>query len=200
MKERILAISHVLFTQKGFKAVRMDDIAADLGISKRTLYEIYPNKEDLIYETFKVTTEHNMESFGKTVLTCSDTMDILTEFIKLRIKEMRNASPCLIEEMKSYPRVQEYIETLKQQYRESSRKFYLKAQEEGYIRKDINTELLNDIYHCMNDSFFESKVYQKYKPEELFRTMLSLFIRSLCTQQGVVRFDKMLEETNLNND
>ena len=46
------------FAEKGIRAVKMDDIARMLTISKRTLYEIYPNKEELLLECFKFTKEH----------------------------------------------------------------------------------------------------------------------------------------------
>lgn len=53
LKFRIIRTAMPLFKQKGIKAVRMDDIANILSISKRTLYEIYNNKEDLLLEGVK---------------------------------------------------------------------------------------------------------------------------------------------------
>ena len=48
LKVRILQTAMREFKQKGIRDVRMDDIAGILGISKRTLYEIYENKEELL--------------------------------------------------------------------------------------------------------------------------------------------------------
>ena len=50
LKEKILTSSMHEFLIHGVKSVRMDDIANSLGISKRTLYEIYSNKEELLLE------------------------------------------------------------------------------------------------------------------------------------------------------
>ena len=55
LKERILNTATVMFHKHGIKSVKMDDIASHLSISKRTLYEIYANKEDLLFE---VVTHH----------------------------------------------------------------------------------------------------------------------------------------------
>ena len=49
--QSLLKTAMQLFTQKGIRAVRMDDVASELSISKRTLYEIYENKELLLYES-----------------------------------------------------------------------------------------------------------------------------------------------------
>lgn len=49
-KERIIAGARELFFRHGMKSVTMDDLAAHLAISKKTLYQYYDDKEELIYE------------------------------------------------------------------------------------------------------------------------------------------------------
>ncbi|NVO83557.1 TetR/AcrR family transcriptional regulator [Hymenobacter terrestris] len=48
IKDRILQSALLLFTRNGIKSVSMDDIASDLGISKKTLYKWFDNKDDLV--------------------------------------------------------------------------------------------------------------------------------------------------------
>lgn len=57
LKEKILTSSMHEFLIHGVKSVRMDDIANSLGISKRTLYEIYSNKEELLLEGVRLKEE-----------------------------------------------------------------------------------------------------------------------------------------------
>ena len=49
MQERILETADRLFNGEGIRAVGVDKIAAEIGISKRTLYNYYPSKEELVY-------------------------------------------------------------------------------------------------------------------------------------------------------
>lgn len=51
MKEKILEKAEELFITLGFKSVTMDDLASELGISKKTIYQHYPNKTKLVEET-----------------------------------------------------------------------------------------------------------------------------------------------------
>ena len=53
VKEHIVLAAAKSFAQKGVKTVRMDDIAAGLSISKRTLYELFHDKEDLLLDVMK---------------------------------------------------------------------------------------------------------------------------------------------------
>lgn len=48
-KEKIVAQAMQIFLKQGIKAVRMDDIAQMMGISKRTLYELFGDKETLLF-------------------------------------------------------------------------------------------------------------------------------------------------------
>ena len=47
-KEEIIRITQALIARNGIRAVRVDEIAQTLGISKRTLYEMFADKDDLI--------------------------------------------------------------------------------------------------------------------------------------------------------
>ena len=51
LRTKILKCAMMNFRQKGIRAVKMDDIACQLSISKRTLYEIFIKKEDLLFES-----------------------------------------------------------------------------------------------------------------------------------------------------
>mgnify|MGYP000122788121 FL=1 len=61
VKEHIVLAAAKSFAQKGVKTVRMDDIAAGLSISKRTLYELFHDKEDLLLDVMKLHREEMQE-------------------------------------------------------------------------------------------------------------------------------------------
>lgn len=58
-KERILLRAHELFNKYGLRSVSMDDIAAQLGMSKKTLYQYYTDKDDLVDAVFAAMMEQN---------------------------------------------------------------------------------------------------------------------------------------------
>ena len=53
VKENIIHQSLILFLKKGVKQVNMDEVASNLGISKKTLYIHFDNKQDLIHHCFQ---------------------------------------------------------------------------------------------------------------------------------------------------
>jgi len=58
-KERILLRAHELFHKYGVRSVSMDDLAAQLGMSKKTLYQYYTDKDELVDAVFATTMEQN---------------------------------------------------------------------------------------------------------------------------------------------
>src|SRR5215204_4073533 len=58
-KERILERSHELFNKYGIRSVSMDDIAAGLGMSKKTLYQYFSDKEELVDACFSGVMDHS---------------------------------------------------------------------------------------------------------------------------------------------
>ena len=58
LRERIILAAVELFTTNGIKSITMDEIAASLGISKRTLYEVFPDKERAIVEGINMISKH----------------------------------------------------------------------------------------------------------------------------------------------
>ena len=58
-KERILMKTHELFNRYGIRSVSMDDIATQLGMSKKTVYQYYTDKDDLVTAVFSEVMDHN---------------------------------------------------------------------------------------------------------------------------------------------
>ena len=69
VREHVVQAAAKAFTRKGVKTVRMDDIAADLSISKRTLYELFHDKEDLLLDVMRLHRKffEDMEKYPRVV-------------------------------------------------------------------------------------------------------------------------------------
>lgn len=87
LRNRILKAAMTEFLHKGVKSVKMDDIANALAISKRTLYEIYSNKEELLLEAVRI----HEEEFNDHMVQYSQNknhsvMDIIIEFLVAKVR------------------------------------------------------------------------------------------------------------------
>ena len=79
LKGRILEAAMKAFAERGVKAVRMDDISQSLSISKRTLYEIYSDKEELLYQGVMLFDQKQKKSMSAFIQKADSVMDIIIE-------------------------------------------------------------------------------------------------------------------------
>ena len=67
----------------GVKSVRMDDVASDLGMSKRTLYEMFGDKEELLSESILYMMEQRQKDIYDKVAGCDNMVEVLLKSIRL---------------------------------------------------------------------------------------------------------------------
>lgn len=194
LREQILKVATREFTTIGVKSVKMDDIARKLKISKRTLYEIYDNKEQLLLESvarriheFDATLERFDSSGEKQVI------DILLEFYRLQMEELRDMNPVYYEDLHKYPRVMSFLEQVNKEHKAHSKDFFKRGVLEGYFRNDFNYELISLLGNNVMQNVMECKLYNTYSLQDIFRNVVMLFIRGLCTAKGILELDRQLE-------
>jgi len=185
-KTELLKYSITKFTQFGSKHVTLDDLAAELGISKKTIYTFFDNKEDLV--------------------TCS--LESLLNEYKEDINRLINSNGkdpilCVI---LIYQRGFEYLQYFKPSFLFGLEKYYPKAsllfnnfveelsneivypllkqaQELGDIKKDINLELVVKIYFFRIDNmiFKENNLFELYPKELLFKHLVVYNLKGIIS-------------------
>lgn len=194
LKGRILKASIKEIKQKGIKKVKMDDIANLLAISKRTLYEIYPDKESLLFEGIKV---QNNESSAEIKAFAMDpshnVIDIFMEFYHLEMKNLSNVNPIFFIDLHKYPTIITYLQKHREERQSKSDQFFQQGVEEGYFRDDVDFNLITRIGGSTMEFFMQNKMYKEYSLEQLFRSSIIFFLRGICTTKGIEKLDKKLQ-------
>lgn len=104
VKEHIVLAAAKSFAQKGVKTVRMDDIAAGLSISKRTLYELFHDKEDLLLDVMKLHREEMQEYMTQVASKAENVLEVLLKFFQRSAQEFQNTNRKFFEDIEKYPK------------------------------------------------------------------------------------------------
>ena len=190
LREVILKTAMKAFAEKGIRAVKMDDIAESLAISKRTMYEIYVTKEELLYEGVKAFREKRKEKFMELDKE-KDLMEILLKVYHVRVEEANATNPLFYDDLVKYPRVLRYLNREKKNSREDMMLFFERGVQEGYFRDDINYELAMHLFEALGRYIQEERLYNKYSIKEIFRGMPLVLLRGLCTEKGIEKLQKI---------
>lgn len=191
LKQRIIDVAMKEFWQKGVKAVKMDDIANDLTISKRTLYETYENKEVLLLEVLKhhKQQQHNhVAEFTEKVN--GNVMDIIFELYNMHVESCKKINPVFYEELKKYQNVTEYLAVTADKDEKDTQAFFKAGIEQGYFRPELNYNVLSKIMRLSAKYVVEHEDISQYDSDFIFKNVIFVFFRGFCTLKGIEAVDK----------
>lgn len=192
LKERIPDVALQLFTERGINSVRMDDVAQTMGISKRTIYELYDKKEDLLFEVVVKHFKRRMDRMEQAVSHCSNVMEILLEVYHMKVSDFKETNPLFFTEMIRYPQVKKFLDEQNNLMRDNSYGFIQRGVEEGYFRADLNYQMAVLQFDAMGEYVMQKELYRQYSIEDIFRNLVFVSLRGLCTDKGIKAIDGML--------
>ena len=99
---RIRKKAHDLFMQYGLRSVSMDDIANNLGISKKTIYQYYVDKDQLVDEVIGDIIKHNHECCEQDIASAENAVDEIFLAIDFMMEIFQSMNPSLLFDMQKY--------------------------------------------------------------------------------------------------
>ena len=197
-KDKILSRCERLFMRYGIKSVTMDDVSRELGISKKTLYQFFENKDDLIHQI----TVHHFACQNKAVEEIlSEAKTAIDEMIGIAnwMNEMsKNMNPSLMFDLRKYHpeswnvfknhRITEVYNSIKNNLERGIR--------EEIYREDLNVEIITRIYIARVEMFIDNEIfpYDKFPPEKTFNVFIDYHIRGIATPKGIKLLEKIKSE------
>ena len=196
LKGRILEAAMKAFAERGVKAVRMDDIAQMLSISKRTLYEIYEDKEELLYQGVVHFDQEAKKSMRAFTQESSSVMDIILETYQRRVVRTGSVNPLFYEDIQRYPKVVEYLNKEREHAYDQFLGFLQRGVREGYFRENVDYELVAQMFNAINTFVMNQHLLSRYPIQKVFANMLLIPLRGFCTQKGL----QVIENSALGKD
>ncbi len=195
-RKEIIAHANQLFYKEGIRAVTMDQIAKSLSISKRTLYQTFKDKDTLLYECILQGTREYKSKALEVLNSAANIIEGMQFYAAFHVNEMKNMAPCYIDDLQKYhPKVYQKVEE-HGEIRNSEITYTIlrKARNQGYFRKDFNMDVANLFIHKTGDFFNHHRRENSFSIADLMYSTIVPFLRGLCTEKGVIAFEKTLEE------
>ena len=144
-RERIVETGDILFRQYGTRTITMDEIARQMGVSKKTLYQHFQNKDALVTTVIEHGILQIQEMCKKFQLQAKDAIEEIILFMQYNDQLFRNMNPVILLDLqKFHPRAFEVFQHHKNQFLQ---KIILENLEwgtrEGLYRKGINLEIIS---------------------------------------------------------
>ena len=201
MREEIVKESTTLFLKYGFKSVTMDEIAQHMRISKKTIYNHFPNKEQLVEESAIAHFEFIIDRI-KTI--SNQAKDPIIELYQLKkeatqhLSNEKNSPQYQLQ--KFYPKI--YVGLKKREFRELGKFFsnsIRKGINTGLFRPDLDVDFVTRIFFngIRGISDIELFPIENYKIDHLMIVFSEYHLRAISTSEGIEKLEKYKQELNL---
>lgn len=203
IKDRIIQESLQLFYRRGIRPVTMDDIANHLGISKRTLYEYFQSKDELVFccilqkqRFLEICRSHASQNANNVIELI---FNIFYEFQKV----FQNINPNFFIDLKKY-----HHEVWKKCFLEYEKKHIEEIEKlikrgiiEGLFLSHINTNVVARLFQLQLRGISEENIFpaDEFTSDLIFLNIVVTFLRGISTLKGIQIIDNLLNKQSHNS-
>lgn len=197
-KDKILLGALELFLKYGIRSVSMDDIARHLSISKKTIYQYFVDKDDIVTQSTLNHMHHTKASFDNLTSVSKNALDELMKIQMFMRKNMQDMNPSLLFDLKKYHNKawSAWSDHKNKDIRESVVRNLKQGMEEGLYRNNLNPEILATLRIESIQWLYDGQIVptEKFKMVDIQTQMLDHFMYGLLTEKGRKQYEKYKQE------
>mgnify|MGYP002682025204 FL=1 len=184
-RDRIVAEARRLFYQFGFRRIAMDEIAANLRMSKKTLYALFPSKKELIQAVVESILEPNLARVSALARNEKSVAGFFSGSIAVFHGLSRSISEPMMADMRTMPDVWSKVEARRREALMGLRQVLERGKRSGEIRPDLHVDLFLRIYLLMINAVGNPAVILalNMKPSELAGQLGGLFLKGILNDK-----------------
>lgn len=203
-KLKIIEIANEQFKRYGLRSVTMDDIARLAGISKKTIYQEFADKNQLVLEVFSAELTKDKKAIECFPLLDQDLIKHLVELSTYMRDRFADINPMVLNELQRYyPQCWQLFEDFKKEhiYRQIV-DVLEKGKVQGYFREEINTEIIAMTRLEQMMSTFDPIKFppSKFNQVELQVELFEHFLYGIFTDKGREAYQNQKKQTNENHN
>ena len=192
---RIIAGAAELFRNYGIRAVTMDSIATHLGISKRTIYERFHDKDELLYAVMNDMIQKQKEMVENILNTSSNVMEAVFTVIRIGREHMSSMNPLIGSDLRKYHDsvLQRIKDNCDNPDYEGNRKMLQAGIAQGLFRDDIDIEIISRAVTGLGGIVGDTNRFppEQFTQRDLIRNIIINYLRGISTARGNKLIDEM---------
>ncbi|MEZ5070521.1 MAG: TetR/AcrR family transcriptional regulator [Bacteroidales bacterium] len=198
VKDRIIEEAGILFGKYGIRTMTMDALAEEMGISKRTIYERFKDKDTLLMEVLQTYQEKVRKQAEDLIDQSENSIEALFRIIEMTVTQMSQVNPNFHHDFKKY-----HYKVFKELSKDHglrdlsiTRKLFERGIGQGVFRNDIHLDIVNRTMHYLFELFgHESQLLDEgYDRRDLFLFIIVPFFRGISTTKGQTILEESIEK------
>ncbi len=195
IRNRIIVGAAELFKTYGIKSVTMDSLANHLGMSKRTIYEVFSDKDELLVGVLKWMAEKQRELVKRVLDDSENALIAIFKLLETNMNHFQEMSPAFQADMKKYHYEVLMKKTDKCEMPDYRNNIQLieRGIKEKLFRKDINPDLINRCLYSLVRSIMDQDLYpfEQLTRREVVKNIFINYLRGISTKRGVELINRL---------
>lgn len=198
LKSHIVKLATKAFYAHGVKNVTMDDIAHTLTMSKRTLYQLFQDKEELLLACV-ISHQTEMRKQLEELYNGEEhpnVLNIMLSTFEMRMAHMKDVEPTFYQDIAKYPKVIAFLEKSARDDESEAMAFIEMGVEQGYFRRDLNFRIIYNQFSSQLAAISKNPILQQFSMSEIFINTVVVYLRGGATIKGVELIDQFLDRVH----
>lgn len=192
IRQHVVDVAAEMFYRMGIRSVTMDDIAHKLTMSKRTLYQIFADKEALLLATAIKHDEEERARMEQLSRECSNVLELLIVVFEKKMREMDEMCITFLTDLMKYPALVAHFEENRRAQEIEAVKFLDRGKEQGLFRKDVCFPIVVRQISAGMELVMKNALWGGYSQAEIFLNTVIPYIRGCATKKGIDMIDSFL--------
>lgn len=200
-KQRILNAAFELFFRYGIKSVTMDDIAKHLSISKKTIYQFFRDKDEIVHTLMLEKLEEDKKEFTAISQASQNVVEEVFGFMRHMSTILGRINPNIFYDLQKYhPRTWELFHSFRNDFSlKQVEEALLRGIRDGLVRPDVDVKTLAVLRTEEIDMGFNPKIFppDKFKMLDVQLALTEHFLYGVCTLKGhklINKFKHVVED------
>lgn len=194
LRARIVKVASDLYLRQGIKRVTMDDVAHALRISKRTLYEVFREKEELVIDCVKLQRQEFQKQVDEFHSQGSNVLESTLKTIHFAMRQYTETSKLFFDDVNIYPQVKELMLKDRENKREASLAYFKLGVEQGLFLPDLDYDIIATLNDYQTRMLMENTSFKGHPVTLVAETILLTFLRGIVTDKGRQILDNFYQE------
>ncbi len=192
-----------LYMRYGIKSITMDDVASNLGISKKTLYKYVCDKEDLVAKTIDLEVEmqkDNMNCKQGENFNAIEQLLFVSKVINHKLKQMNPSTEYDLR--KYYPtQYHKLVTTRREQMYSNVVANIVKGKAEGLFRQDLNEDIIAKLQVSRVEDMMDNEVFSitEFTSNKFFQEIFIYHIRGIANENGIAFLENKLKDFDIDD-
>ena len=195
IRERIIESAAQLFKTYGIRAVTMDSLASHLGMSKRTIYEVFADKDELLVSVLRWMAEKQRSLVNRILEDSDNAIIAIFRLLEKSRDHYQDMSPAFQADLQKYHReiLMKKADKCEMPDYRNNIKLIERGIKEKLFRKDINPDIVNRCLYSLGRSTMDFELYpfDDFTRKEVIKNVFINYLRGVSTIQGVELINKL---------